>query len=202
MLEALELGMSPTSAAKAAGVGRSTAYLWRREDPEFAAKWDEAVAMGIDRLESEAYRRAIDSSDKLLIFLLERRRPEVWGRSKAYRPEGFARSHDAGRIVYTEPPSVEEALARVKALGLSIPDLEGDYPKPDAPRERSQSSVSASVGEGGQAIVSNGTQAARDTAPETAAKSPPALSDAQQTAMTIVGEPECAPASVPAQSKR
>ena len=46
LLEALELGMSPTSAAKAAGVGRSTAYLWRREDPAFAQKWDDAVAHG------------------------------------------------------------------------------------------------------------------------------------------------------------
>ena len=66
----------------------------------------------------------------------------------------------------------------------------GDYAKPDASRERSESSVSVSVGEGGQAIVSNGTQAARDAAPETAAKSPPALSDAQHTRMTSVGEPE------------
>ena len=32
ILEALARGMSPASAAKAAGVGRSTAYLWRRED--------------------------------------------------------------------------------------------------------------------------------------------------------------------------
>ena len=164
--------------------------------------------MGIDLLEDEARRRALEGSDKLLMFLLERRRPEVWARPKANRPEGFARSHDAGGKVDTKVPSVEEALARVKALGLTILEIEGDYEidgdyaKPDASRERSQSSVSASVGEGGQAIVSNGTQAARDTAPETAAKSPPALSDAQQTPMTSVGEPECAPASVPAQSKR
>jgi hypothetical protein len=68
MLEALALGMSPTHAANAAGIGRSTAYLWRQEDPEFAAKWDEAVADGIDCLEDEAYRRAMAYSDKLLMF--------------------------------------------------------------------------------------------------------------------------------------
>ena len=62
--------------------------------------------------------------------------------------------------------------------------------------------MSAWVGEGGEAIVGNGTQTDHDPAPEAAAKSPPALSDAQQTPMTIVGEPERAPASVPAQSKR
>jgi hypothetical protein len=69
MLEALARGVSPTSAANAAGVGRSTAYLWRQEDREFAAKGDEAVAVGIDRLETEAYRRALEGSDKLLMFL-------------------------------------------------------------------------------------------------------------------------------------
>jgi hypothetical protein len=58
------------------------------------------------------------------------------------------------------------------------------------------------LGEGGQAMVGNGTQAARDTAPEMAAKLLPALTDSQQTRMTIVGEPERAPASVPAQSKK
>ena len=116
-----------------------------------------------------------------------------------YRPaEEFARSHDAGRKV----PSLKEAKSRLEELGLPVPSIEGDFEELDAPRERSQSSVSASVGEGGQAIVGNGTQAVRDTAPEMAAKSLPALTDAQQTRMTIVGEPERAPASVPAQSKK
>ncbi len=79
MLEALARGMSPTSAANAAGVGRSTAYLWRQEDPAFAAEWDDAVAVGIDRLETEVFRRAIEYSDKLATFLLKKRRPEVYG---------------------------------------------------------------------------------------------------------------------------
>ena len=195
-------------------MGRSTAYLWRREDPAFSAKWDDAVADGVDLLEDEARRRALAGSDKLLMFILERRRPEVWGRAKANRPEGFARSHDAGGKVDTKFPSLEEVQARLKALGLPILEIEGDYEsdgdyeidgdyaKPDASRERSQSSVSASVGEGGHAIASNEAQAARDTAPEMAAKSPPALSDAQQTPTMIVGESECTPASIPAQSKR
>jgi hypothetical protein len=68
--------------------------------------------------------------------------------------------------VDTKVPTLEEARSRVKALGLPILEIEGDYEELDPPRERSQSSVSASGGEGGQAIVGNGTQAARDTAPE------------------------------------
>ena len=109
---------------------------------------------------------------------------------------------EASEKVERKVVSSEEALARIKALGLPMPVIEGDYEEPDAPDERNGSSVSVSVDEGGPAIVGNGTQAARDTAPEMAAKSPPALSDAQQTRMTSVGEPECAPASVPAQSKK
>ena len=130
MLEALALGMSPMRAANAAGVGRSTAYLWRQEDPEFAAKWDEAVAEGIDRLEDEAFRRAVkgvkrpvyrggvlvgeitEYSDRLLMFLLKRRRPEV-----------YARSHDASRKVDkvdTKRLSEEEARSRIEALGLRL----------------------------------------------------------------------------------
>ena len=132
MLKALALGMSPVRAAKVAGVGRSTGYLWRQEDPEFAQKWDEAVAEGIDRLEDEAHRRAVEGvkhpvyrggvlvgemtkySDKLLMFLMKRRRPEV-----------YARSHDGSRKV--DSMSVEEARLRLKELGLRLPLIGGDY---------------------------------------------------------------------------
>ena len=56
-----------------------------------------------------------------------------------------------------------------------------------------------SVSEGGQAIVGNVTQAPRETAPDKAAASPPALANSQMPAMTIVGEP--APAAVPFKRK-
>jgi hypothetical protein len=53
-----------------------------------------------------------------------------------------------------------------------------------------------SVSEGGQAIVGNVTQAPPKTPLEKTANSLPALTDAQQTPMTITGEPERAPAPV------
>jgi hypothetical protein len=146
MLEALARGMSPTSAANAAGVGRSTAYLWRQKDPQFAQNWDEVVAEGIDRLEDEAYRRAVEGvkrpvyrggvvvgeitkySDKLLIFLLKRRRPEV-----------FAGSDDASGKGDTKALSVEEARSGAERLGLPVPLIEGDYEEElDADGERSR----------------------------------------------------------------
>jgi hypothetical protein len=49
------------------------------------------------------------------------------------------------------------------------------------------------VSEGGQAIVGNVTQGARETAPEKTAKSLPALTAAQETPMTFVGESEREP---------
>jgi hypothetical protein len=50
-----------------------------------------------------------------------------------------------------------------------------------------------SVSEGGQAIVGNVTQASRETAPNKAAPSPPALAHSQTPAMPIVGEPAATP---------
>jgi hypothetical protein len=51
-----------------------------------------------------------------------------------------------------------------------------------------------SVSEGGQAIVGNVTQAARESAPEKAAKASPALSHSKEPRMTIIdGERERAP---------
>ena len=57
-----------------------------------------------------------------------------------------------------------------------------------------------SVSEGGQAIVGNVTQGADKTALENPAEPTPALADARQPAMTIIGEPERAP--VPLRRKR
>jgi hypothetical protein len=61
-------------------------YNRRKEDPEFAAAWADAVAAACDELEKEARRRATRRkapSDTLLIFLL-----------KAYRPRGFREKVD------------------------------------------------------------------------------------------------------------
>ena len=61
------------------------------------------------------------------MFILQRRRPEVWALPKANWPQGVARSHDAGRNIETKVLSYEEAVARVKALGLPPLEINGDY---------------------------------------------------------------------------
>ena len=95
-LAALGNGRSVSTAARAAHMGRSAVYAWRRDDPEFAADWDDAIEMGTDALEDEAIRRAKDRakksvyhqgqqcgmvreySDVLLIFMLKAPRPEKY----------------------------------------------------------------------------------------------------------------------------
>jgi len=61
-------------ACRQAGVIRKTAYNWRDEDPNFAAAWKEAMDDATDLLEWHGRRRAIATSDKLLIFLLQAHR--------------------------------------------------------------------------------------------------------------------------------
>jgi hypothetical protein len=83
-----------SDAARAAGVGRSTAYEWYEADQGFARRWDEAVEHAVDELEREAWRRAAEGfdepvyqkgelvghvrrySDQLMSVLLKAHRPE------------------------------------------------------------------------------------------------------------------------------
>ena len=69
-------GSSVTAAAEAIGISRASLYNAREIDPDFAAAWNDAVERGTDTLEDEAVKRARNSSDTLLIFLLKGRRPE------------------------------------------------------------------------------------------------------------------------------
>ena len=65
-----------SAACEAAGYARRSAYEWRAADEAFASTWDEAVEEGTDQLEDAAIKRAKDSSDTLMIFLLKARRPD------------------------------------------------------------------------------------------------------------------------------
>ena len=83
-------------ACKAVDIAIQTAYRWRKEMPDFAAEWDEAMKAGLLGLESEAHRRAFDGveepvfhqgekcgtirkySDTLSIFLLKAHDPDKY----------------------------------------------------------------------------------------------------------------------------
>lgn len=53
-------------ACAAIDVSRYTAYKWRKEMPQFAEAWDDALKAGLLVLEDEAHRRAFDGVDKPL----------------------------------------------------------------------------------------------------------------------------------------
>jgi hypothetical protein len=58
-----------TAACQAVGIGRRTVYDWRREDPAFAAAWDDALRDAFDRLEASMYSRALKGDVTLSIYL-------------------------------------------------------------------------------------------------------------------------------------
>jgi len=95
-----------TASAAAAGMSRNAAYEWRKDDPEFAAAWGDAVERATDALEAEARRRAVDGvpepvfyegevcghkqrySDRMLEILLKGHRPERFVETRKHEITG------------------------------------------------------------------------------------------------------------------
>ena len=66
-------------ACKTARVGRSTHYDWLAKDETYPERYQHARQMVLDDLESDLFPRA-RKSDRLLMFVLESRFPEVYGK--------------------------------------------------------------------------------------------------------------------------
>ena len=129
-LDALADTCNVRHACSVADIARSSAYLWRQEDAEFAKRWDKAVEIGAEALEDEAVRRAREGweepiyyhgtacgtvrkySDTLLIFLLKGAKPEK------YREN--AKIEVAGSLNVTNL-SDEELAAKLAAHGVTVP---------------------------------------------------------------------------------
>lgn len=65
-------------AAKAAGIGRKTAYRWRDASPTFAAEWDDAKEDTVEILEDSMFQRAVKGDTVAGIFLLKAMRPDKY----------------------------------------------------------------------------------------------------------------------------
>lgn len=81
-------GASITEACREIGVSTRSVQRRRKSDPEFAARFDEAYELSTQALEREAFRRAADKSDLLLIFLLKARRPNVYRDNVTHEHKG------------------------------------------------------------------------------------------------------------------
>lgn len=109
-LRVLSETCNASEAARQAGIGRSSAYEWRKDDAAFAADWDDAEQVAIDKLEHVARERAIDGSDRMLEILLKAHRPEKY--VERYRAELTGK--DGGPLEY-RTLSDEEVAARIAA---------------------------------------------------------------------------------------
>ncbi|MDC9701519.1 MAG: hypothetical protein PSN37_04775 [Alphaproteobacteria bacterium] len=67
-LEALAGTGNVSEAVRVAKISRSTVYKYRKIEVDFAREWDEAEQEAADRLEREAWRRAVEGFDKPVIY--------------------------------------------------------------------------------------------------------------------------------------
>jgi hypothetical protein len=109
-LRLLGEGLTVRKAAAASRTNYVTLYRRRKEDPAFAKRWEDAQRISIPRLETEAFRRAMLGSDKLLMFILERRAQHLYGAKQSLD----VTSSDGS--MSPAPASNEERIAKVEAL--------------------------------------------------------------------------------------
>lgn len=115
-LEQLSLTGNVTGSAEAAGITRQNAYLSKKDDPEFATAWADAIDQAMDDLEASVYRRAKADSDVLAIFLLKAHRPAK------YR-ENVKHEHGGGVTVRVEYVDHDhDYLAEAAPVSTSNPD--------------------------------------------------------------------------------
>jgi hypothetical protein len=126
MVVALAKGMGPGDAAESLGLGRSTVYEWKREDPEFDAKWVEAVETSLDKLETVSYNLALGGDPRMIEWNLK------WRRRGTYNDSEESRRAIANQSNYFLNAPIEEHYETLRQLGLPAPVIEPDYEVFDA----------------------------------------------------------------------
>lgn len=122
-LDLLRAGNTATFAASAIGMRREGVYRHRADEPDFAAAWEQALEEGVDVLEQEAKRRAVEGvtkpvvqggrvvtdalgfpillheySDALLALLLKAKKPAVYRENVTVEQRGKILHEHAGRV--------------------------------------------------------------------------------------------------------
>ncbi len=100
-------------AASASGVSRDAPYKRAQADAAFAAAWLRAREDAVDMLEAEARRRALSTSDALLMFLLRSERPEKFREKVDVRLD---LRREAERIATSLNVDVEAMIAMAERL--------------------------------------------------------------------------------------
>jgi hypothetical protein len=107
---------------------------------------------------------------------------------------------ELARLDHTPQPQQEMAERTLNKLSRTFATLVGAFKHYRTSGEQKLAVGQVSVSHGGQAIVGTVNQTPRDVLPEKTPNATPALTDARQTAMEIVSEPQRAP--IPLRRKR
>lgn len=93
------------------GLDRQLVYRWRATNPEFNAKFQHVQSVLVHRLENMAFKLALKGDAKLIMFLLERRYKEAYGKQLKLEAQGPA---DGGefRVAGRERQQVAVELAK------------------------------------------------------------------------------------------
>jgi hypothetical protein len=118
-LEHLRTTGNVCAAYRKAGLrARSWVYERREQDAGFARQWDEALADWADGLEAEAYRRAVEGTDKPLCY-----RGEVFTHVKEYSDTLLAMMLKAAKPEkYRERTDVTSGGEQLQQVCVYIPD--------------------------------------------------------------------------------
>lgn len=121
-----------TRACLAAHVSRAVLYLALREEPAFAAAYEEAFEASTDELEVEAIRRAKEKSDTVMSFLLKARRPLVYRERVEHLNVDVSTWTDAQLDAFTSGTSLREVML-MAPRDVAPPARSTDGGRQDAP---------------------------------------------------------------------
>lgn len=112
LLTAIRRSGNISYAARKVGIHRSTIYNWISRYAKFARQVEAAKHDAVDRLEGKAFERATDPdnpSDRILIFLLQAHRPEVYA-----RPSQVELSGRDGGAIQLDSQGMQERIAKIR----------------------------------------------------------------------------------------
>lgn len=137
-LEAFRVCGTVSGACKVVNIGRRTVYDARNRDEEFAQAWQELEDTTTDRMEREAFRRAVEGverdiyfkgdpvgterqfSDTLLIFMLKARKPQIYRENVHIQHGG-----EVAQRVTVEIPHEQDWHQQVAAVLADVGALDG-----------------------------------------------------------------------------
>ena len=125
-LEGLKKSGTVRGGCEHASITKTTVYRWRKRWAKFRKEWDLAKHDAAEMLLAKAIERAMDGSDRLLMFLLAGLMPNVFG-GKARRESIKVKTDGEGETTVTVvrvAPGMLDILLNDSPLLSGVPDGE------------------------------------------------------------------------------